>query len=184
MFSSWCIKAMILFLFILSMSNSSTFLFPDVHCLVSNSPNVRNEIASNYISLSALRTYTFFQLSLVNFGLIVILAHLVCSFSYVHITFDNIPKSVSLKARSWLSCWLVLLFASENTYDVNLALIIDLYALWDHRINFIIPKNIYKPTSFTISFICYFHMSIISVSPESHILCFFCDGHHVLYAFA
>ena len=182
MFNSWCIKAMFLFLLGLSMSNFSIFLSPDVHCLVSNSPNVRNEIASINISLTALNTYTIFQLSLVNFGLIVILAHLFCCFSYIQ-TLDNIPKSVSLKALSWLSCWLVLLMASENTYDLNLALIIDLYALWNHRICFIIPKNVFKSSSFTISFICYFYMSTISYSPESHILCFFCDG-HVLYAFA
>ena len=156
------------------MSNFSPFLFPDVHCFVSNSVNVRNEIVSNYIPLSALNTYTIFQLSLVNFDLIVILAHLVYCFVYVHTTFDNNLKSFSLNARSFLSYWLVLLLASENTYDViNLALIIDFYAFWNHRINFVIPKNFCKSASFTISFISYFHMSIISVSPESHILCFF-----------
>ena len=139
MFTSWCIKALILFLFVLSMSNFSIFPSPHVHCLVSNSPNVRNEIASNYNLLSAI---TIFQLSLLNFGLIV-----VGCFSYIHTILDNFPKSVSLKAQSWLSSWLVLLLATENTYDINLALIINLYALWNHRIYFIIPKNICKSSS-------------------------------------
>lgn len=72
---------------------------------------------------------------------------------------------------AWLSCSIYLFICTENTFDINIALLVDFLTLQSLKINLSIPKNLRKSASLTINFICYFHISVISVSPESHLFC-------------
>ena len=54
-----------------------------------------------------------------------------------------------------------------------MALFLDFLTLQSYKINISIPKNLRKSASWTINFICFFYISLISVSPESHLLCIF-----------
>ena len=154
-----------------------------VQCLESTSVIARKEILSNYAPVFNLSTYVIFQLSLVNFVLIIILTKLSFCFSYVNTSFVTNLNSLKLtvgknrnlfdEVFAWLSCSIFLLVSTENSFDINIALIIDFLTLQSLKINLSVSKNVCKSASLSLSFICYFHISIISVSPESHIFCIF-----------
>ena len=155
------IKATFLFLLFTSMSFFPPFDSPaPMHSMEYSI----NELILNYATVSNISTCVAFQLSLIVLSLIFILVRLCCA-TYVN--------ELERDCWCWLSFLIILLIASENPFDINIAMFFHFYVVTTLKHDFSMSIKNCKTVSFFISFACYFMITSVSVSPKSHILSIF-----------
>ena len=155
------IKAKFLLLLFASMSLSPPFDSPTP---VPSMESSINELFLNYSTEYSLSTRVTFQISLIVFSLIFILVRGVCA-TYVN--------ELQRGCWCWLSSLIIVLIASENPYDINIAMFFHFYVVTTLKYNFSISIKNCKSVSFFTSFVCYIIITSVSVCPKSHVLSIF-----------
>ncbi len=131
----------------------------------------------NFVNIN----YSFIgQMGIIIFGFIWLIS---CSFCYLNVAFVTFDTNLSTLNRSMynnmslsksnesiLYCLLVAIIVTESSFDINFVHVLYLYSTSSLKFNFPIQPS-FRPISFLICFSTFFYISLIAVTPATHVIC-------------
>ncbi len=134
-----------------------------------------------YAFVVNLDLFVIVQFTIVIIGLILFIFNLYCSLQVAYVTFHTNLNIINRKTwdksiftsemNEYILYWLLLaLIATESPFGINLANFLHFYS--GSSIKFHSPTlKVFRPASLIISFVIYFYILAIAVTPVTHLLC-------------